>query len=149
MAKAHGCMLQDSQSEYLEEHTTFEEAVSVGLAELQQSFRKVLIESIESLIAPLSRTHLRISEVPLLSSLCLKHARGSTSLSAGGTSRHAFQRARIRLLRWITGVFVARGVFQSIDRLVVDPTRQAYLTRLHISYPRKDTRCARGVHSPF
>jgi hypothetical protein len=139
MAKTHGCISQLSQSEYLEEHTTFEEAVSVGLAELEQSFRVVLIGKVESLMAPLSRTHLRISEVPLLSKPTLEACQGSTLLSAGGTSQNAFQRAWIRLLHWMTGVHVARGVFQSIDRFVVDPARQAHLTRLNTSYPRKDT----------
>ena len=38
MAKAHGRMSQLSQSEYLEEHTTFEEAVSVGLADSNKVF---------------------------------------------------------------------------------------------------------------
>ena len=90
-------------------------------------------------MAPLSRTHLRISDVPLLPKSTLEACQGSTSLSAGSTSKNAFQRAWIRLLYWMTGVHVAHGVFQSIDRLVVDPAQQAYLTRLNTSHPRKDT----------
>jgi len=149
MAKAHGWMSQLSQSEYLEEHTTFEEAVSVGLAELQQSFRVVLIESIESLMAPLSRTLPRISEVPLLSKPTLEACQGSTSLSAGGTNKNAFQRALTRLLYWMAGVHVARGIFQPIDRFVVDPAPAGMSdTSQHIS-PTQRYRCARCVDVPF
>jgi hypothetical protein len=139
MAKAHGWMSQLSQSEYLKEHTIFEEAVSVGLTVYQQSFQGVLIDGIESLMAPLSRTHPRISEVPLLSKPTLEACQGSTLLSAGGTSKNTFQRAWICSMHWMAGVHVAHGAFQSIDRLVVDPARQAYLTRLNTSHPRKDT----------
>lgn len=108
MAKVHGQMSQLSQSEHLKEHTTFGEAASVGLAVHEQSSQGVLIAGFESLMAPLSRTHPGISEVPLLSPT-LEACQGSTSLSAGGTSQSAFQRVRTRLLYWTTDVHVAHG----------------------------------------